>query len=301
MSAFINVILPVFIIVAIGYLLGRAHRIDTHSFSTVVLYVFSPAIIVTSLYHTTVAWQDVLRIALFVVAYLSGVITLSWLVARGLRLNRSWEGAFILSTAFANVGNFGLPVVLFAFGQEGLQYASIVFVTSGLLIHWLATIFATRARFTLRQSIAQIFRMPLIYATTLSLLLSVLHIVLPEYINRPLQLLGTAAIPIQVLLLGLQMSPITSWGQNGLTPSLLSWAIVTRLIGGVIIAFIAAELVGLSGVARQAALVQTAMPTAITSSILATQFNAHPEFVTSVVLFSTIASLVTVTVVLNMV
>lgn len=297
MSALINVILPVFLIVGIGYLFGRHRDVDIRSFSTVSFYIFSPAIILSSFYNARLSGEEFARVAAFVLTSVLATILLAWLLARILRLDRMWESAFILSTSFGNVGNFGLPVALFAFGQTGLQYATLIFALSGVLANTLGVFFATRGQLSAREAFAQIFRTPLIYATALSLLINVCEIVLPDFIARPLQLLGAAAIPMMLIMLGLQLAR-TSFQSH---TALLAWATLMRLVGGALIGFAFATLLGLGVVARQAAIVQSAMPAAVTVSLLAVQFDAHPEFVTSVVLISTLFSLITVTIVLNLV
>ena len=121
-------------------------------------------------------------------------------------LDGRWQSAMILSTAFGNVGNFGLPMALFAFGDEGLQQATIVFVASGILSFSLGIFVASRGHFTPAQAFLQIFKMPPIYATTTALLINAFNISLPEFINRPLILLGDGAIPVQLVMVGVQLA-----------------------------------------------------------------------------------------------
>jgi len=254
-----------------------------------------PSLVISSLSRRKVESGELTRLIVFTVIAALIAVALAWLIARLLRLDRRWQSAMILSTAFANVGNFGLPMALFAFGDDGLQQATIVFVASGILSFSLGIFVASRGTYTPKQAFMQIFKMPPIYATTTALLINAFNITLPEFINRPLILLGDGAIPVQLLMVGIQLAGSSVKGAR----SLIGWAVAARLIGGIAIAALVAVMLGLDGVARQAAILQMAMPTAVNSSIFAVQFDLHPEFVSSVVVVSTLLSLVTLAVLLN--
>lgn len=296
MNALINVIVPVFIIVALGFVLGRWQKIDVKPLSTVSIYLMIPCLVISSLSRRRIESSELTRLIVFTLLASLAAVALAWLLARLLRLDDRWQSAMILSTAFGNVGNFGLPMALFAFGDEGLQQATIVFVASGILSFSLGIFVASRGHFTPAQAFLQIFKMPPIYATTTALLINAFNITLPEFINRPLILLGDGAIPVQLVMVGAQLASSSLKGAS----TTVAWAVGAKLVGGAVIGMLVATMLGLDGVARQAAILQMAMPAAVNSSIFAVQFDLHPEFVSSVVVLTTLLSLVTLTVVLNL-
>ncbi len=296
MNALINVIVPVFIIVALGFVLGKWRVIEVKSLSTVAIYLMVPCLVISSFTRRKVESGELTQLMVFTVLVALAAVALAWFIARILRLDRRWESAMIVSTAFGNVGNFGLPLALFAFGDAGLQQATVVFVASGILSFSLGIFFASRGTYTPAQAFLQIFKMPPIYATATALAINAFNIALPDFINRPLILLGDGSIPLQLVMVGVQLSGASLKS----TTSVVGWAVAARLVGGVLLGFAIAALMGLEGVPRQAAILQAAMPTAVNSSIFAVQFDLHPEFVSSVVVLTTLLSLVTLTVVLNL-
>jgi predicted permease len=115
---------------------------------------------------------------------------------------------------------------------------------------------------------------------------------LPKGVSRPVELLGAAAIPSMLLVLGMQFEK----GARPERPGLVAAASALVLVGSPLIGFLLAQALGLTGLARQAVLVESAMPSAVITTILALEFDVAPRFVTSVVVVTTLASPITVSV-----
>jgi predicted permease len=115
--------------------------------------------------------------------------------------------------------------------------------------------------------------------------------VVPEAILKPLNMAADATIPVMLLLLGAQLASTYLGGQV----RLISLAVFVRLVGGAIVGLGVATLMGLTGVTRQACVVEHSTPTAVMTSILAMEFGTEPEFVTGAIFASTLASIITMT------
>jgi predicted permease len=140
-----------------------------------------------------------------------------------------------------------------------------------------------------------VLTVPLPYATVLGFLLNIKGIPLPVPLDRAVTILGQAAVPGMLIVLGLQLSRTSVKGQIG--PILLATA--TRLGIAPLIAFVLAALLGLSGLTRQVSIIEASMPTAAMAGVLATEFGSDAEFATAVILVSTLASIVTLSVLLT--
>jgi hypothetical protein len=156
---------------------------------------------------------------------------------------------------------------------------------------------ASRGTASVRRSLHNVLTVPLPYATALGLILNVGHVTLPLPLNRAITLLSQATVPCMLVILGLQLSRTSVKGRLG--PILL--ATVTRLAIAPLVAFPLAALLGLSGVARQVSIIEASMPSAVMSGVLATEFGSDAEFTTAVVLVSTLASIVTLSILLSLV
>ncbi len=291
LSVLTNIVLPVFIIIGAGFVAARRLTIDAQTLSRVSLYVLGPALVFSKLVETTVTGTDLVQIVVFTVVGTLLVLALSWVVARLLRLNRSTESAFVLSCSFVNSGNYGLPLVLFAFGQAGLERALIYFVTGAFMMNTVAVFIASRGQAKATTSLLNIFRVPMIYAIVIAFAIRAAHLEIPEFISQPLEMTGNAAIPVMLLLVGIQLAGV-SFGKQA---RLICMATLVRLVGGAVVGIALATVMGLAGVTRQACIIEHSTPTGVMTGILALEFGTEPELVTGVIFASTLASIVTMT------
>src|SRR5690349_16047168 len=129
-TTFANNLLPIMLIATAGYILGKFLILDSRSIGRIVFYIFSPLLV----FNLMVTSQLDLKQAISTVAYTACVIAIMGIIALILgkifQLERPQLLAVILTVAFGNTGNYGLPLVQFAFGEEALAVASIFFVTT---------------------------------------------------------------------------------------------------------------------------------------------------------------------------
>jgi predicted permease len=198
---------------------------------------------------------------------------------------------FILSTTFMNAGNFGLPFTDFTLGSEGLAWASIFFVTSMLTMNSVGIYIATAGAYPPADALRKLITFPAIYAIPLALVIRGMNIDIPLPILRPLELLSDATVPTMLLLLGMQIA------SNGFPKqkALLAVSTSLRLLLSPLTAWLLALILGLTGVARSAALIEAAMPTAVFTAVLAYEFDLDPSFASSAIFATTLLSPLTLT------
>ncbi len=293
-SILLNIIAPVMAVATIGFFLARQFSLDTPVLSKLSLYLFSPALTFVSIYNSKLGTEFVSIAAFaFIIFGLMGILT--WILAKSLRFDRMTASAFALSTMFVNAGNYGLPLNLFAFGQEGLSRAVVFFVGTSILAQTFAIFIAARGTVPNRDAFVQVLKMPLIYAATLALVLNASHVEIPEPVMKSAELISGGTIPLVLTILGIELARATLSEDRGT----IALATVVRLVAAPIIAFGLAALMGLEGVTRSVCIIEASTPTAVLAAIIATEFKAKSEFVTSTVLVTTLASVVTVTVLIG--
>ncbi|MGQ9553209.1 MAG: AEC family transporter [Anaerolineae bacterium] len=289
-------VLPAFVVIAIGFTFDRWLRPDLQSVSRLALYALSPALIFTSLVNSQLQGGEITIVMVFTAVVTLGMTVVSLVTARLMRLNQAASSAFTLSTTLCNSGNFGLSVVLFAYGQQGLEIAIIYFVTSAILSNSVGAYIASRSQGSWHQSLRGILRLPVLYAAILAVFMRLLHYLPPEVIMRPLTPLGQAAVPVMLILLGMQLSRTHLQDDR----RLVAFASVYKLVAMTLLAVGLAAAFGLSGLARRVCIVESATPTAVTAALLATEFRARAEVVASTIFLSTLAAAVTLTAVITL-
>ncbi len=288
---FSNNLLPIFLAAGAGYLLARWQPINPRTLSTVTFYVFSPCLVFNLLTTTRLSNSDIARMTLFAVACISSVGLFAWLAGRALRLERSLLAAVVITSMFMNAGNYGMPVVSFAFGETALAFASLVFVVNTVMVNTAGVVIASLGKTSLRNSLINLLKLPTFYAVLLAILILQTGWETPLPLARTAKTLGDASIPALLILLGVQFHSIQLKGK--ILP--LSLASSVRLLVGPALALGLSALFGLQGAARQAGVLEAAMPAAVLNTVLATQFDTEPSFVSAVVVVTTLFSIFTLT------
>ena len=297
LDVFLNVIMPVFLVAVIAAAFQRWRKISVGPLSQVTLYVLVPALIFTSLVQQDIPASASVRIVGTTLLASALILVTGVAVSRILRHDRAMRGAFMLSTGFPNAGNMALPVLLLAFGDEGLAVGVIIFVTLAITGQSLGVFIAATSQMNGMESLKQVFRLPAIYAIAAAILVRVLGIELPLIVFQPIKLLSQAAIPMMLVVLGCQLA-----GEFRLERVFsLAAALIMRLLVSVPLAYVATLLFGLDALLQSVVIIVFAMPVAVFTIILSTEFKTNPKFVTNAVVTSTLASTLTLTLVIPMV
>jgi predicted permease len=209
-----------------------------------------------------------------------------YVAAKGLGLDGKTLRAFLMVVMFSNGGNYGLPVVKFAFGSEALTYATIFFLTGSVTTYVAGAFFAGSHRGKIAGALEKVWKMPSLYGLALALVVRWVGRPVPEAIMRPVDMLSDAALPVMILVLGMQLERAV-WPAR---PWIVILAVGISLLVAPVVALGLAGLLGITGTARQSAVILSSMPVAVITTILALEFELAPEFVTSAVFLSTIAS-----------
>jgi predicted permease len=288
---FINNLFPILLIAGIGYLSGKYLKVDPRSISRLTFYVFSPCLIFNLLTTSQLSSGDMVRMVAFSAAVITLLTITSFLLGKAIRLERKLLAAVVLTSMSMNAGNFGLSLNLFAFGEAGLAQASIFFVTTALFTYSVGVMIASLGTASLKQSLLKMLKVPALYAVTLALVFISQGWQFPTALERTTTTLGDAAVPAMLILLGLQLQANQRTRQ---VPALIL-ANGMRLVGGAVFGLVLASFFGLQGAAYQAGVIEAATPAAVLSTVISTEFDTEPAFVTSVVFTTTLLSPLTLT------
>lgn len=299
MTVLLNVVLPVFIVAGAAALAHLRLRFDARTLSRAVFYLFGPALVFDSLTGSEAGGAVFGQITAAVLLTILALWVLGSIAARLLRLEGPTQAAFLVAVLLMNAGNFGLSVNYFAFGQAGLSWASLYFTISALLSSSLGAYLSARGRTSARQALRRVAGVPYIYAAALGLLFNLGGVTMPEPLTKAIHLLAQASVPVMLAVLGVRLAETLRSKQRVQHLPALGVATLMRLIVSPALAFLFASLVGLSGIARDVTVLESAMPTAVVTTILATEFDSDPSFAAICVLVTTLVSLPTLTILLN--
>ena len=280
-SILVSDVLPVFAVGGGGYPLARFVGANLKTVTHIVFYAALPCLVfrpLTSAPGTGRQHGGMVSLAVLMALSMASVV---YTVATAAGLDRVELRAFMLVVMFSNAGNYGLPAVRFAFGGEALAYGAIFFLTGSVLTYTVGAFIAAGARGGLREAVMRVAGIPAIYGVIAAAIVIV----------RPVTLLSDAALPLMLLVLGVQLQRATWPAKTGA----VGMAVATSLIAAPVIALFLTSALGVPGVAHQAAVTLSAMAVAVATTIVALEFELAPAFVTSTVFVSTMMSPLTIT------
>ena len=291
LNVFVNNLLPILLLSGAGFTLGKTLKLDPRPLGRVIFYILSPVLIFNLLTSSQLAVENILLMMGYSASVMLIVAGIAFVLGKLLRLERSLLIVVVLTTLVANNGNYGLPLIAFAFGQEALAYASIYFVTSCLLLYTVGVLIASLGHLRIKAAMLGLLKVPAIYAILLAVIFIRTGWSLPAPLQKTVELTSAGAVPAMLILLGLEMQKV-AWTHN---LRALSIPVVCRLLVGPLIGLALAALFGLNSTARKDGITDAGMPSAVMTTILADEYKLDVSLVTAIVFVSTILSPLTLT------
>jgi len=288
-DVFTQNIIPILLVAAIGYWLRRQLGVPARPVSSVVFNVFSPALVFVSLVNSELPPGELLGLLAFAVITILVMGGLAALVGSALRLPRADVITLLLVVMFVNGGNYGLTLNRLRYGEDGLSRAVVYFVVSTMFVYTLGVFIASMGRSSIRGALVRLARVPTIYAVALAIVVYALRIPMPGPIMSTLEIVADGAIPTMLVVLGMNMAAIdgvASW-------RLALPAVSLRLLVAPLLAMVVAGLLGLQGLSYSTSIIEASMPTAVITSVIATEYEVQPPIVTSIVVLTTLLSPIT--------
>ena len=271
---------PVFALAGIGFVWVRTGVPYDVAFVTRLAMTLSvPCLIFVALMRTEIDPSLLRDTALAALLSYAAVGAVVWLLLSfaGFELRTFWP-----PLTFGNTGNIGLPLALFAFGNEGLDYSVVIFAVMALIAFTVGVWVVSGSG-----SLLTPLKEPMVWGTALGGLFLIMGWKTPDWATNSLQLVGQMAIPLMLITLGVAISRLAVSGiVLALFLSLLKLAIciaVPLSIG---------QAMGLSGVPLAILVLQVSTPVAVTSYMLAEKYKARSDDVAGLVVVSTLLSVV---------
>ncbi|MFP8965976.1 AEC family transporter [Pokkaliibacter sp. CJK22405] len=272
-------VFPVVAIVFIGAIYGKIRRPDIRVANQINMELFVPALLISVLAGKDFQLTDYGQLAWMSAAVVlgSGLLLLPLCLWRGI----SWK-TFLPPMMFNNTGNMGIPLLVFAFGDQALPAAVVLFIVE-MLLHFTLGIYMLSPR----TPPLTLLKMPITLATLVGLVFSLAGGHLPAWLNQPLDMLGQISIPLMLFTLGIRLTHVNlrDW-HLGVLGALACPAV------GLIVALAVQWISPLPADQWAYLIIFAALPPAVLNYMLAEQFQQEPAQVASIVMLGNIASLV---------
>lgn len=281
----IGIIFPVFACSGLGAYYGWRFRPDMAVVNKLNMEIFAPFLVFWALMDKPFDFSGYWGLALGGIAVVLGSGLLLLPIALAFKINLK---TFLPPMMFNNSGNMGIPLILFAFGEDLLQAAVVLFIIE-MLLHFTLGLYMLDHK----TKPLQLLRMPMIIAALAGLIMSSLHISLPMPLANTLKLLGQVSIPLLLFSLGVRLLDV----------SLKDWKLglfgaIAGPAAGLASALVLLPFLHLDPVETGVLLVFAALPPAVLNVLVAEQYQQEPERVASLVMLGNLGSLIIIPVTL---
>lgn len=301
LSTLFEVIVPLSIPVIAGVLLVRFKGFETKHLLTVALYFLFPCVVFDLLYKAEILFEDLYKTVLFSLLNLILLWAAAAIAGKMLRLPSQKAAGLTLVSTLTNSVNYGLPLVLLAFGQAGMEKASVYIVTQMVVVNTAGVFFAARSSFSIKNAIKSIFSFPTIYAALLALILRAFALNLPLQITTGIDMVAKSYSPLVLIILGAQMAGVKKSRLDRESQKAFWAGMVIRMLLSPLIAYLVLYVLGVSGVLFSVLFILASMPVAVNAVIFAEKFDAAASIVSKCILWTTLGSFIFLPVLIELV
>ena len=305
------VVLPILLMAGCGYLLQKKLGLDMQTLTRLNFYFIIPCFIFHAVVSTHLTIGVAGTVSLFTILVMGSLTVLTLVVRRLFGVAPDQRNAMLMTVLFYNSGNYGLPLLDLAYrasgtSEQAMLLQSIVIIIQNLSGSTIGVFLAAsgKGQSHFKQVVYKVLTFPPLYALTAAVItVQIRSMISPEssqamaHILRPfwemVEYTRHSLVAFALCTLGAQLACIEKHGPK--YPVRLS--VIIRLIMAPAIGVGLIYLLGLKGFMAQVLLISTAMPTAVNPLLLSLQFDNHPDYVARAVLFSTLLSPITMTLV----
>lgn len=294
---FVNILLPIFFIVALGGIVHRTFQLDLKTLVRINMNLFVPSFLFSRLISTQLTWAEIGRsgLAMTVPIFLIGFAIM--LLMRVAGASPGTISAAMVASVFFNAGNFGIPFAELAFGEEGGQIQAVVMMFLNTIVFWAAYSVLAIGQGTGYRGAFAFFKLPYVYVVIVALILRDWNLTLPHWLEFALNKLAGAVVPTALIILGAQLSENAGWPKWRLVlpVMLLKLIVLPAATAAAVVAL------GLWPMPGAALIMASAAPAAINSLVLTLEVNGDAETAAACVFWTTLGSAITVAVILSIV
>ena len=290
-----DIIAPVFLLMGLGFLLDRRLRFDMKTLGNLNFYVFAPALVFMVLVEADMTLAVMGSIGGFCLIHLVILYAIGrWVFSLHTAL-RQRKTVLSLSTLFYNAGNYGIPLILLAFGESHLEVIAVVLAMQNLLSFTVGIALLEHDRHPGRM-LVNLVKVPMVQVIVLAILIRVVGFDFSsvEILAKPVRFLGNGLIPVALITLGAQLSRAQP---SGIKMPLAAVTLM-RLVVSPLIAAVLVRWFGFDQPVSSILIVAAGLPVAVNVAILAGVYQRDEDLASQAVFWTTIISAISVSVLL---
>ena len=281
-----NSVLPVFIVIGIGYIFGKFYPEAKKFVGKLSLWVFATILTLTYVNdHPVTLSVFTTAFSIQVLSMIISAIIIALILHKEGYDHYKWS---IMGGTFSNCGYIAYPIVKIAYGDQGLAYAVVFSVAFQIIMNTYGVFTASSKKNELKKGLTGIFKIPTLYALIVALVLNYYQVKLntmPPSIYQSIVFFKNASLTMLLIFIGMELSGIKFEKEDYINISVASFS---KIILMPLSALILVKLFGIQGLLAKIIVVESAMPTAMNTSIITKEFNGNIKLVSSVIFITTL-------------
>ena len=206
----INILLPIFILIAVGFVAQKILKFDIRTLTRLNIYIFVPSVLFLKIYETNVPFEFFFQVLVYILMIQIIMMLIGIGISKLFSYKKSVRSALCNSLLFFNSGNYGLPLVDLVFNGDPVAVASQVFI---MLIQNITTntwgVFqASSGNSSAKKALRNVLKMPSIYVISAVILVKIFRITVPQLLLIPIEYTSRGFIAIALITLGAQLADI---------------------------------------------------------------------------------------------
>lgn len=288
-----------FLIIMTGYLAKKCKFLSENSekdISRMVVNIFAPAFIITNLSQNTylLITENIITISLLAVAVVAISFVIGLISFYSCNFSEKEKGVYQISLMFGNCTYLGFPLCYSLFGAEGLLYAAIYSIIQDM-IFWSFGIVLLSPGENIIKKLKNLAN-PCMIAILFALIIMYFNLSLPRVINQTLSIIGNAAIPLALMIIGSSFGLLNAYNLKAKKIVAASVLLKLLLIPFFVLMFTLA--IKISSTVKIVLLLLSALPTAATTAIVVKKYDKNLLLASKIITYSTGFSIFTIPVVL---
>lgn len=294
---FFQIVAPILLLLIVGAILQRKFKFNLKALSSLITYCFMPAAVFINIYETKIELLVIRDVAFFIVLFIGSQMLLAGFLAKVLKLERQEGAIFKNSVVLINSGNYGIPVaqMLFVAQPVGVAIQVILVIFQNMTTYTYGLYNLISSVKSGAAIVKEFLRLPIIHALWIGATMNYFGVPLPQTLRIPIEYIAGGFVAVALITLGAQLSQIQI---RTMFNKIIYISCFTRLLIGPVVALAVIYLLDIDGVVAQSLFIASSFPTSRNSSSLALEYDVESDTAAQTVLFSTIISCLTVTVVI---
>ena len=213
------------------------------------------------------------------------VVVISALFARYLFLDKKEYSIATVAAIIGNTGNLGIPINIAIFGEESIPYTTVINLVNVFVVYTIGVFYYSRGSYDTKTSLLNIIKLPILWAATLAIILSINEVQIHASIMNILMMGAYASMTMQLFLFGMYLYGTKI---NEISKKLLLWVLSLKFLLLPLLAFILLINIEMDEMVKGVIFMELLMPLAVANVNIASLYDCKPRVVTVLVFISSL-------------